>query len=158
MSVTHPDIRTAYVVTFWHTAQKRGLIQDKNKVEYTIDARNFLNEDFVPAKGDIISGICLHFPAVTDIDLERHADGSIDRERADYDSAGPCPDAPSWEPRGTPDTGMGGGRPDSGDSRKRAALEAEMFASRSASFTIEPTREQLLERIRELESRLANKE
>lgn len=120
--------------------------QTKSRIH--VEARNLLNPKLELFPGDIVSGICLHFPTVTDVDWERRADGSIERDRSDYNSVGPCPDAPSWHPCGTPDysPGTGRGTPDSG-----------RFSHLRDTITTEPTREQLLVRIAKLESRLANK-
>lgn len=38
----------------------------------------------------------------------------VEFERPSMESKGPAPDARGWEPRGTPDTGLSGGVPDSG--------------------------------------------
>lgn len=146
MSVHDTNMRTAYRVIIWEKG--RGVIEDKQKVEYTIEARNLFTPKLELFPGDIVSGICLHFPIVTDVDLERRADGSVERDRSDYNSVGPCPDAPSWHPCGTPDysPGTGRGTPDSG-----------RFSDGRQPQDTEPTREQLLARIAELESMLVQK-
>jgi len=115
MSVNDPQ-RLKYLVV--SVKDNVIVLKDAYGAEYKSDLRNLLDPSQVPEAGDIVSGVCVHYPAVTDLGFD---------ERNSYDSVGPCPDAPSWEPRGIPDysPGTGRGTPDSGDSRKRAAIESE---------------------------------
>ena len=65
--------------------------------------------------GERVSGV-VDGPCISAVLIETgpRAIGNIPAERKEFDSVGASHGAQSWRPQGTPDTGLRGGRPDSG--------------------------------------------
>jgi hypothetical protein len=105
--------RTNFVVTKW--GAEGGEIADGTGYRYAIVSADLALEcEGYLEEGSRVSGI-VDGPYVSNILIES-GERSIEllQERKEFDSVGPDPDTRGWEPRGTPDTGLRGGRPDSG--------------------------------------------
>jgi hypothetical protein len=93
----------------------RGCLIDRFKAQYEVTVEDLCKECSGSLDvGEYVSGT-VDGERITNILLETgpRAVGLV--ERKDFSGAGPYSEAGGgWEPRGTPDTGLRGGKPDSG--------------------------------------------
>jgi hypothetical protein len=92
----------------------KGVIVDRQNCEYRIDRTSLAPEcEGTVVEGDLVSGVAQDFETIVDLLIES---GSAPiAERKSFESVGPYSEASGgWEPRGTPDTGLRGGKPDTG--------------------------------------------
>lgn len=100
----------------WNVKTQIGVIVDSNGFRFNVVAADLAPEcDGQLDVSQFVSGI-LDEPVIVDILIESgpRAIGNIPAERKEFESVGPSPEVRGWAPGGTPDTGLRGGKPDSG--------------------------------------------
>jgi hypothetical protein len=106
--------RVRFRVISWNPEKQRGIANDRQGCSYPITVESLAPECAGQvAVGDILSGFLVDFETLGDLIIE--SGSKPIQERKQFDSVGPYSEAAGgWEPRGTPDTGLRGGKPDSG--------------------------------------------
>jgi hypothetical protein len=110
---TRPRIR--FLCAEWDSDNQRGTLLDKEKCPYEVISADLDKEciGFLDA-GEYVSGV-VDGTRVSQILIETGPRAiSVLHERAEFESQGATDRTSSWRSQGTPDTGLRGGRPDSG--------------------------------------------
>jgi hypothetical protein len=107
--------RITFRCVAWDYDNQQGTLLDKEKCPYEVTGAD-LDKECTGALdvGELVSGI-VDGMRVSQILIESGPRAiSVLHEREGFDSVGPAPEIRGWAPGGTPDTGLRGGKSDSG--------------------------------------------